>query len=155
MKTFVILGMHRSATSLVAEAMDSKVEMNPTTKRFESQPFIDLNKKILNDAGGDWKNPPSKEAIRAVDRDDEIVELIEKYEKELWGWKDPRTTLTIEKYWPYLKNPHIISCFRDPKEVGRSLQERGDMTAYEGEKLANEYNQRLIHFLHDCYNCRG
>lgn len=148
MKTFVVLGSHRSATSLVAEAMNSQIEMHATTARYESQPFIDLNKKILKQAGGSWDNPPSREAILKVDVKEEIQALVKSCERELWGWKDPRTTLTIELYWPYLTNPHIIACFRDPKEVGKSLERRGDMSAEEGEKLAHIYNQRLIDFLY-------
>lgn len=153
MKTFVVLGMHRSATSLVAEAMDSQIEMHATTHRFESQPFIDLNKKILKQAGGSWDNPPSREAILAVDVDEEIKELVKQSEKDLWGWKDPRTTLTIELYWKHLTNPHVIACFRDPVEVGKSLERRGDMTAEEGEKLAHLYNNHLLDFLHDYRSC--
>lgn len=151
-KTFVVLGMHKSATSLAAKGLhEAGVYMGENLNRYgfdgydfyENEDFVNLNDRILKAAGGDHKNPPSRQRILEQDFSREIQEVISKHERKLWGWKDPRTTLTIELYMPYLKNPHFITCFRDPKKVARHYH--GDVT------LAYEYNRRLLDFLYKNY----
>ena len=165
MKTFIVLGMHRSATSLVAKSLHHEISMgerllpaipndNPLGY-YEDIEFIQLNDKILRKAGGDWRNPPSEEKILQVaDRFDSRIRSIlqERYSYGVnWGWKDPRTVLTIRLYLPYLINPHFISCLRDPQEVAASLVRRDSIffTQEKAVALANEYNQRLLKFLAD------
>lgn len=160
MKTFVILGMHRSATSLVAKGMSSVFHIGETILPadsgnpegyWENTRFIELNDKILAAAGGSWDRPPSRESIleQSPVFAKDIAELVrqESGGRDLWGWKDPRTTLTVELYLPYLTNPHFVSCFRDPREVAMSLQRRDKFTLEFGLHLANEYNDRLLKFL--------
>jgi len=161
-KTFVVLGMHRSATSLVAKGLkeagiDMGKELLWATKHnpeghYEDLEFLRLNDMILKEAGGSWDNPPPE---------DKIIEAGKKFKKEikqltkkegLWGWKDPRTTLTIKCYLPYLKNPHFICCFREPLEVAKSLRRREGWSIKRGLKLAKEYNKRLLKFLHEFSN---
>ena len=152
-KVFVVLGMHRSATSLVSKALLNEIYMGPTPggNVFESRPFRVLNQKILRRAGGNWHTPPSEQLI--LDQydhfRDRIIDTIraEKADRELWGWKDPRTTLTIRLYLPHLENPHFIPIFRNPLEVAKSLKRRNDFTIERGVRIANTYNTRLINFL--------
>lgn len=160
MKTFVVLGMHRSATSLVAQGlhrcdifMGEKLlgphESNPYG-HWEDVSFIGVNDKILQTAGGAWDNPPQETAIIEAGKElaEPIRRLIERKEKEpFWGWKDPRTTLTIKCFLPYLTNPHFICCFRDPVDVAKSLAKRDGTPVGEGYALAIEYNRRLLEFL--------
>jgi len=68
-----------------------------------------------------------------------------------WGWKDPRTTLTIEAYLPYLIKPHFYACFRDPKDVAKSLEIRNNFPISKGIELAKIYNKRLFEFLKNQY----
>ena len=164
MKTFVVLGMHRSATSLMGNGLHKNdVHMGdmllPPGKNnpkgyFENRRFVDLNREILGAAGKRrdcWDDPPSREAILAVRGQfaKRIEELVKQESKghELWGWKDPRTTLTIELFLPYLTNPHWVCTFRDPIEVGKSLHHRNKWPIEKGAKLAKVYNKRLIDFL--------
>ncbi len=167
-KTFVILGMHRSATSLIAGALKDfgvdlgrqllgvnyffKDDDSKISAHFENIDFLKLNEEILTTAGGSWSNPPSEKNILALK--EKFAPRIKKLVKEksgLWGWKDPRTTLTIKLYLPYLKNPHFICCFREPLEVARSLYRRQKMPVKEGLKLAETYNKRLLDFLNSSY----
>ena len=152
-KTFVILGMHKSTTSLVAKALhEAGIHMGNEFlpkgeyEFYENKDFVQLNDRILAAAGGDQRNPPPHEDILKQDFSAEIKELIDKHQKPLWGWKDPRTTLTIDLYLPYLKDPHFIPIFRDPEKVAKRY--KGDTS------LAEEYNRRLINFLHAHYNSR-
>ena len=159
MKTFVVLGMHRSATSLVSGGLDKRgVNMgdnllpadagNPEGY-YENIEFMNLNQRILESAGGNWKNPPSrKDILDQKEKFDDVIErVVTKNQDDLWGWKDPRTTLTIELFLPYLENPHFITCFREPEEVGKSLNRRDGMPVERGVELANVYNERLTDFL--------
>lgn len=163
-KVFVVLGMHRSATSLVSKALMSEIYMgqNPRPKVYESKRFRWLNQDILVRAGGDWDRPPSEQAIMGQYEHfkSRIVDVIgeESRGKDLWGWKDPRTTLTIGLYLPHLENPHFIAIFRNPLEVAKSLERRksNSIPLRRGVRLANEYNARLLKFLScDELNYRG
>lgn len=163
-KTFVILGMHRSATSLIAGALNNfgvnmgekllggRGDPKKRIPHFEDLEFLRLNEEILFQAGGSWDNPPPERKILALKEKfaPKIKSLIER-KKGLWGWKDPRTTLTIKLYLPYLKNPHFICCFREPIEVAKSLYRRQKMPIKKGLKLAKIYNKRLLKFLREIY----
>lgn len=167
MKTFVILGMHRSATSLVAKGLASQLSMgsdllgaSPSNPHghFENRRFIALNDAILQSAGGTWDQPPSDAHINSQEvrsKYSGVIEALVREEggtKELWGWKDPRTTLTIKLYLPYLENPHFVACVRDPHEVAHSLEKRNGMPLRDGLQLAKVYNDRLLAFLAEWTN---
>src|SRR4030043_1906721 len=89
-KTFVVLGMHKSATSLIAGALHNfKVNMGERLMGwdefnkvgyFEDLDFYKLNETILKQAGGSWYNPPSEKKILALKKKfaPEIKRLIEK-----------------------------------------------------------------------------
>lgn len=152
--------MHRSATSLAARGIsECGVEIgadDSTANEFnkwgywENPEFVDLNHYILEAAGGSWFQPPPEEDILKAGKKftKDIKKLIKKHESKKWGWKDPRTTLTIKLFHPHLKNPNYICCFRDPLEVAKSLQRRSKMDLEMGVDLANEYNKRLLDFLY-------
>jgi len=105
-KTVVVLGMHRSGTSMIASFLNKlgvsmgKVMLGKTPSNplghFEDKDFYDLNRKILKFAGGNWRNPPKEENILAQkDKfNKEIVDLIFiKNKEKYWGWKDPKLAL--------------------------------------------------------------
>lgn len=155
-KCFIVLGMHRSATSLVAKGLSNEIYMGEKFGKphkynqwgeFENLDFVRLNNEILRYADGSWDNPPPEEKILSYPYKHKIETLIKNHEKDFWGWKDPRTTLTIKLYEPYLENPHYICSFRDPKEVAKSLQKRDGWDIERGLKLAKIYNKRLTEFL--------
>jgi len=169
MKTFVILGMHRSATSLFAQGAH-KAGVHMGTRLLGAHPsnpyghwedidFIHKNDMLLNEAGGSWDNPPPKSSLREVGRrfHKHLREFVNSKKREpLWGWKDPRTTLTVECWLPHLINPHFICCFRDPLEVAHSLKQRDGMPTKKGLELAGIYNARLCEFLtkhYSTHNC--
>src|SRR3972149_1538089 len=69
----IVLGMHRSGTSLIASILHlSGISMGKEFLRpdngnpggyFEDLEFLNLNKTILTQAEGTWRKPPSKERI--------------------------------------------------------------------------------------------
>ncbi|KSW10770.1 hypothetical protein CF15_08305 [Pyrodictium occultum] len=146
MKTIIVLGMGRSGTSMVAgilhilgvnmgERLLGAHWSNPLG-HFEDLDFVELNEEILRAAGGSWDNPPAREAILAVaprfyDRIRPLAEE-ERRRHEVWGWKDPRTSLTVELYLPHLENPYFIVCHRDWEAIARSLKRRDGMSIERG-----------------------
>lgn len=177
-KTFVVLGMHRSGTSLLAKALhtfnnDPKVSMGATMLEdalenaeelglanasnpqghFEDDEFMQLNERILAAAGGSWFKPPTREEIVSVSAQfsDDIKALVKKRSSAIWGWKDPRSCLTLDLFHPHLDNPHYICMFRDPEDVADSLVRRDKDTIgmYKeyGVNLAKEYNRRILQFI--------
>ena len=107
---------------------------------FEDMDFLKKNVEILG--GNVWND---------VDRplnDVDTRELVErKNDKPLWGWKDPRTTLTIDKYYDHLEDPVIVALFRKPELVAKSMAKRGDIGEAEALDLARAYNKKIIDFL--------
>ena len=158
-KVIAILEMHKSGTSMVAGALE-KLGVNIGNKllgshwsnplgHFENVKFVNLNERILKEAKGSWDNPPKKEDILSLKKrfSKEIQKLVKKEEKsKIWGWKDPRTSLTIELYLPYLKNPHFFVCHRNIKAIAEELKERDNMEIVKGEKLAKLYEKRIDEF---------
>jgi hypothetical protein len=149
-KTFVILGCHRSASSLVAKALhEAGVHMgdellsglpdNPEG-HFEDMDFLKKNVELL---GGNIWNDVDRELTDA----DTSALIAAKNVHPLWGWKDPRTVLTIEKYYDHLDDPIIIGLFRKPELVAKSMARRGDISEEDALALAKAYNRKIIDFL--------
>lgn len=162
MKTIIVLGMHRSATSLVAQGLfssgvfmgDRLMGSSPGNPQghFEDMRFVNLNDSILAEAGGSWDNPPPEfEILQAGEKMCGRIAFLVKASQRapLWGWKDPRTTLTVKCYLPFLSNPIFVPCFRDPADIAASLHKRDGTPIERGVALANEYNKRLLSFLND------
>ena len=161
-RCYIVLGMHRSATSMIARQLnDSGILMGETFLQpdsgnplgyYEDIDFVNLNKQILIQAGGDWVNVPPETKILQLRQDKSLMRRIEhlvktKSKAATWGWKDPRTVLTIRLYLPYLPEHYFVTCLRDPYDVALSLQKRNQFDINLGMSLATEYNKRLINFM--------
>lgn len=149
-KTFVILGCHRSASSLVAKALhEAGVHMgdallsglpdNPEG-HFEDMDFLKMNVDLLG--GNVWDDVDRP--LRDLDTGDLVRR---KDTRPLWGWKDPRTVLTIDRYYDHLEDPIIVALFRKPERVAKSMAKRGDIGEEEALALAKAYNRKIIDFL--------
>ena len=110
-KTIVVLGSGRGGTSVMAGLLkiigvDMGNTIHPTKFNprgsFEDEDFVEMNRKILNRPNKDFSG--------------EIQTLIKHKSKgkKLWGWKNPSTILTIDKYLPYLTNPYFVIIIRNP-----------------------------------------
>lgn len=155
----VVLSMHRSGSSLLSSILiDLGVHMgekllirgkgNPYG-HWEDLEFLNLNKRILREAGGTWRYPPSPERILSVRRrfNPIIKSLVAKKSvRKKWGWKDPRTCLTIPLYYPYLVSPRYIRIIRERASVIRSLQRR-HKAGREWGILYDDYSKRADVFL--------
>ena len=61
-----------------------------------------------------------------------------------WGWKDPRTSLTLPFWTDLFPNLKIIVCVRNPVEVVMSLARRGLSSPAFGFSLWYAYYQELL-----------
>ena len=161
-KCFIVLGMHRTASSLLANGLkqaginmgDDLLGPGRGNKKghFEDVDFLKMNERILFAAGGSWDNPPSEKAILEAGKANAtgIQKLVEQKSKGgSWGWKDPRTVLTIKCYIPFLNDPFFLVCLRDPEFIAESLKVRDGTSIEFGMELAGIYNERLLAFLNE------
>ncbi len=176
-RIFMVLGMHRSGTSIISGILhEMGVTMGtpdsfipaPNAQNpkgfFENHDFRKINDGLLETRGGyvvkDW-NPSLTgfESSWLLDR--RMKKLIkgqcEKY--PAWGWKDPRQMLTCPHWWRVfsdLQLEHrlcVIFVYRDPISVARSMCRRGNIHSIShGVALWFLYNDRAVSFL-DSVRC--
>jgi len=171
-KTVVVLGTARSGTSMVGgilhilgidigKKLVEADKFNPYGY-FEDKDFIHLSDEILGSARKNYWQFPSYEKIQAQKEkfDNKIRKLIKKKSKnkQIWGWKDPWTSLIIELILPYLSNPHFIVIFRDLIGTAKSTVEftknkeeefwvKKRINFFHALKLTNFHNQIILNFL--------
>ena len=160
MTAVIVLGMHRSGTSLVASMLDAMgVEMgerlmpaNPSNPRgyYEDLDFYEMNEAILAEAGGNWGQLPSQQAIEEAGERlrYRIGALVDRKNwQKLWGWKDPRTCITLPLYLPHLDDVRCVVVRRDRPAVVASLMKRDGGQAADWNALCDEYERRVVQFL--------
>jgi hypothetical protein len=148
------LGMHRSGTSVVSrilnllgvhlgahESLSGTGADNPKGY-WEHHPLALLNDEILARFGGQWDEPPAlppswpRDPRLADVRDRARQLLTDDFGAEpVWGWKVPRTCLTMP-FWQDLIGPiSYVVCVRNPCAVVASLSLRDGMSAEKAERL--------------------
>ena len=147
----IILGMHRSGTTMLSRIMEryGLFQGWRKDKNNESTFFIKLNEWILRELGARWDAPEclvdierhSCEHINAIIRyiGDQLrspraieylgIRKIFVYRSIPnlsipWGWKDPRTTLTLPIWLHLFPNCKVIHIIRHGVDVARSLLDR-------------------------------
>lgn len=153
----VILGMHRSGTSFLAQALakaglfvgekllgGDRPKYDNLTGHWEDSEIVAVNDEILQASGGAWDQPPSDLTV-LPDTAERMGALIERFETHAAsGWKDPRTVLTYPAWKPYLRAPQLVACFRHPLEVAQSLHTRDNLPIEKCLVLWRTYNARLL-----------
>ena len=144
---FVVIGMHRSGTSLVSRILDkSGIMMGKDLQTdHESKFFIQLNKWIYQNAGADWARPKALEELidyapaRKQVEEYLRIRIASSSSKKFsgrnlknglfdmdskWGWKDPRNGPSLpiwKEIWPEIKIIHVV---RPGVDVAASLHSR-------------------------------
>ena len=62
----------------------------------------------------------------------------------VWGFKDPRTLITLPFWLAALRQPLLVATFRHPVPVARSLEARNGTSIDAGLALWSVYNERLL-----------
>jgi len=152
--TILILGMHRSGTSCLAGSLEQaglELANSKGTSPYnalgnrEDRRFKLLNEGVLRDNKANWRSPPSKPVVWSDRRREQQRELIDSFpEDRPWGFKDPRTLLTIDGWIDALPNARAIASLRHPHAVARSLEARNGLDIETGIALWLNYNRRLL-----------
>lgn len=140
-RPLVILGMHRSGTSLLARLLErcGVFQGCRLTGNHESEFFQSVDRDLLDLLGCSWAEIgawPTFEVLRddlsslhGKTRKRLLAELLPEHfgpsigpeARQLWGWKDPRTCLTMPLFADIFPRARIAFLRRDPRDVARSL----------------------------------
>lgn len=154
-----VLGMHRSGTSCLAGTLEEagiylgdvsrRNRHNPKGNR-ENSRIIALHDDLLAQCDGSWDRPPQH--VRWSEHHRRICnEIIQGYAGvRRWGFKDPRTLLTLPGWLELLPRMRLVGIFRHPRLVAVSLQKRNGFTIEQGLQLWTHYNERLMEY-HEQY----
>lgn len=156
----VILGMHRSGTSCLAGSLQQQglylgdvCEQNSDNAKGnrENVAIMTLNDHVLADSGGRWDAPPKQIVWNAEQENqrDAVLAAIKSGADGPWGFKDPRTLITLSFWQDGLVNVQLVGTFRHPLVVASSLSVRNGMPIDVGLRLWQHYNQELLtHYRH-------
>ncbi len=110
-----------------------------------------VSEDLLHRLGADWHRPPlltdgwqnaaTFDDLRAHAR---RVVAAHASGHPLWGWKDPRTSLTLPFWKPLLPDVRYVVCLRHPTEAARSLEVRDGLPLVQGLRLWLAYTGAAI-----------
>lgn len=132
-KNLVILGMHRSGTSMIAGGLSrcglragSEDELMPASFDnprgfWERRDVVTLNDELLASVGSSWFLPAIVDSPRVV----EMQAILGRLDRQTpWLLKDPRLIFTWPVWESALKNTAKLFVYRSPLAVAASLKER-------------------------------
>ncbi|MGE3297448.1 MAG: sulfotransferase family protein [Porticoccaceae bacterium] len=172
-RVVVILGMHRSGTSLLAQLLQflgvnlgNNLDVVATASNpdghWEHAKILRIQHGLLESLGrgfftprsilpmkpGWWRDPalePVKQQLAAIVRDEMAHSM------GLWGFKDPRTLL-LQPMWREIfgslnVKPLYVVSIRHPTEVAQSLAKRDSSSLRHGELMWLMYNMNIARYL--------
>lgn len=136
-----IAGMHRSGTSMVAQFLHrSGVYLGPDAILmpaanenpdgfWEHLQVVEINDELLSLLGGGWDYPPAAPIVPNDPRLDTLRNRARRVFADFaahqrWGWKDPRTSLTLPFWREVVDDLRVVAVVRNPLEVAHSLRKR-------------------------------
>jgi hypothetical protein len=145
LRPVLVLGMHRSGTSLLAELLtrwgldagppDDLLSADRWNRRgyWEYMPLTRFNDALLRAINRTWSLPPGEEedpAVAALLDEARFAAgaeaLVERMNalSQAWFWKDPRLALLLPFWTRLLPQATYIVCLRNPVAVAQSLLSR-------------------------------
>ena len=160
-KIVCVIGMHRSGTSAVMrllnlagldlgdnESLELKGPDNPTGY-WELRALREINDELFARWNATWSDPPNPHWIHTS----EIADLKARARETLsnlqsgtgpWGWKDPRTSVTLPFWKELLPRQAYVLCVRNPLSVAASLKARDGMPLEHALNLWSEYTEAAL-----------
>ena len=152
-RVVAVLGMHRSGTSALTGSLQkqglylgrvsTQNVHNPKGNR-EATEIRMLNEDVLRSSGGAWDRPPRDVSWEPQHTERARVVLAEHAGHEVWGFKDPRTLVTLAGWLELVPDLERVGVFRHPADVARSLERRNRMDADDAVALWRVYNEALL-----------
>lgn len=158
--------MHRSGTSIVMRLLHlcgmylgpeqdllSPADYDNPEGYWENKHIGALNDDILAALNSTWDSPPrltpgwsqTPEFELILHRAKSLFSQLEQH--DVFGWKDPRNSITLEFWRRLFPDLKIIVCLRNPVEVAKSLSKRSDITLADYEHNLQLW-QRYYETLH-------
>jgi hypothetical protein len=127
-------------------------ESNPHNRKGnrENQKLVDLNTAILRHNHAEWDRPPAEPLIWNASHSCELEHLVSSYNAvnaPFWGFKDPRTLLTLRFWLSRIEKAKYVGTVRHPLLVARSLESRNGFDINQGLILWLAYNTILLNLL--------
>lgn len=165
---FMVLGMHRSGTSMLSGLLVEGFGYNPGAPLiqpafdnekgfFELIPAVLQNDEFMYDQKVNWAANVGKydanlaiENTRAgkinTEKLDKAIKVLNDPENSPWLQKDPRMCITMRTWLPFLNSkPAVIFTYRNPLEVAMSLHKREQgFTLTRGMRLWIMYNKAAV-----------
>jgi len=159
-KVLIVIGMHRSGTSLLTSWIgqmglnmgDNKVkgDIGNIEGYHEDRDFHDFHEEVFrrNRISYGGLNFPLDFEIDYLDIINLLSLIDRKSEKnEQWGWKDPRTCLFLDVYRKYLPKAKYIVLYRDCSSVVDSLIRRDKNTSRVRYFAKSPFNRFVFPFV--------
>ncbi|HEC96952.1 MAG TPA: sulfotransferase [Nitrospirae bacterium] len=156
---FIIIGMHRSGTAMIAQILENLGLFTGRKKQHNHEPlfFMNINDWLLHQSGASWDYP---EPFHFLLENKQIRALATDYMRSMvripavasflgwrkclrsrslfnlnfsWGWKDPRNTYTLPLWLEIFPDARVIHIYRNGIDVANSLVMR-DQRAFENKK---------------------
>ncbi len=169
----IIIGMHRSGTSMVSRLLEELGLFlgNKKQQDHESIFFVNINDWLLNQSGGAWDHP---QAFRYLLENEGIRSLAETYTRYiintpqivsylgwslylkyrslqnldfLWGWKDPRSTFTLPFWLDLFPDAKVIHIYRNGIDVANSLKVREDKAFNRHSQPINDQYKKKLYMI--------
>jgi hypothetical protein len=163
----IIVGMHRSGTTLLGDLMEKcgLFQGASLSLNRESIFFQELNRDLLDVTGSSWRQldflPSHLDMLQGnqwmVERAQAHLRknLIPQHfgpkkfsllKEEMWGWKEPRTSLFLPVYQRIFPRATVIHIYRDGRDVALSLLTR-DLKRPGATSLST--SAREVRYIHD------
>ena len=158
-----VLGMHRSGTSAITSLLEPiGVHLGPLEDLrddtagdphgyWEHRGLKAVSEDLLHRLGADWHRPPTllngwTDARSLDDLRAHARRVIAAHARghALWGWKDPRTSITLPFWKPLLPDVRYVVCLRHPIEAARSLETRDALPLSRGLGLWLTYTASAL-----------
>ena len=141
-----LLGEDRRQLAAEGEEVLAKAAYSNPGGHWEHYRLMRINERILWAFGGSWREPPP--LPRGWQSSTELDDLREEARSilaesfgghRLWGWKDPRISLTLPFWQGLLPEMRYVVCMRNPLDVAASLERRDGLTIERGLALWRAY----------------
>jgi len=183
----IVLGMHRSGTTMLTQLLEAcgLFVGRDLDRNHEARFFRLLNDDVLEAGGGGWERAEPYLAVReepafAQRMSVQLGSALERGfsrrfltltkclaltagQRFPWGWKDPRTCLTLPHWLAVFASARLVHIVRHPLDVAISLQKREEKQIAIGELVTEpvrdlDYSMELWDtYVREClrYRARG
>jgi hypothetical protein len=163
----IILGMHRSGTSVVAGLVNlmgayfapTDIALPPDMTNpkgyWERKDVIIANKNLMESTGATWHQLSQWAISQATAEQKNIFQrqvtpiLQDLNQHPHWLLKDPRLCLTLPLWQPLLDNPIYVIVHRNPIQIAQSLQKRNQFNLHTGLALWEKHILTALQAIQD------